>query len=77
MLYNSLIINLESLKMKIEILQDPLTGCYNWVFYDGPDGIDEFSGFENTLGEVFEKIITYRVKNALSYVEVTPLTPNR
>lgn len=72
MLYNSLIINLESLKMKIEILRDSITGNYSWVLDDGPENIDKFSGFENTLGEVFEKIITRRVKNALSYVEGTP-----
>lgn len=72
MLYNSLIINLESLKMKIEILRDSITGNYSWVLDDGPENIDKFSGFENTLGEVFEKIITCRVKNALSYVEGTP-----
>ena len=55
--------------MKIEITQDFITGNYNWVLYDGPDGIDEFRGSENTLGEVFEKIILHRTQNALSYVE--------
>jgi hypothetical protein len=59
-------------EMKIEILRDSITGNYSWVLYDGPENIDKFSGFENTLGEVFEKIITCRVKNALSYVEGTP-----
>ena len=63
--------------MKIEILRDFITGNYSWVLDAGPENIDEFSGFENTLGEVFEKIITCRVKNALSYVEDTPLTPKR
>ena len=57
--------------MKIEILEDSLTGCYNWVLYDGPDGIDEFRGYENSLGEVFEQIILHRTRNALSYVSDT------
>lgn len=60
--------------MKIEITDDFITGMYNWVFYDGPENIDVYCGFENTLGEVFEKIITCRVKNALSYVEGTSET---
>jgi hypothetical protein len=55
--------------MKIEITEDFITGMYNWVFYDGPEEIDEFRGSENTLGEVFEKIIIHRTLNALSYVE--------
>ena len=56
--------------MKIEITEDFITGMYNWVLYDGPDGIDgidEFYGSENTLGEVFEQIILHRTQNALSY----------
>ena len=57
--------------MHIEILEDSLTGCYNWTLCDGPDGIDKFSGFENTLGEVFEQIVHYRTLNALSYYENT------
>ena len=63
--------------MKIEILRDSITGNYSWVLDEGPENIDVYCGFENTLGEVFEKIITCRVKNALSYVEDTPLTPKR
>ncbi len=60
--------------MKIEILQNPETGTYNWVFYDGPDGIDEFSGCEDSLGEVFEKIIYFQITNSLSYFEATSKT---
>ena len=63
--------------MKIEITDDFITGMYNWVFYDGPENIDEFSGSENTLGEVFEQIVHHRTLIALSYVEDTPLTPKR
>ena len=58
--------------MKIEILRDSITGNYSWVLYDGPENIDVHCGFDNSLGEVFEKIITCRVKNALSYTENTP-----
>jgi len=60
--------------MKIEITEDFITGMYNWVLCDGPDGIDEFRGSENTLGEVFEQIILHRTLNALSYVEDTSKT---
>ena len=60
--------------MKIEILRDSITGNYSWVLDEGPDNIDVYCGFENSLGEVFEKIITCRVKNALSCVEDTSET---
>jgi hypothetical protein len=60
--------------MKIEILQDSITGMYNWVLYDGPENIDEFRGSENTLGEVFEQIILHRTLNAASYVSDTSST---
>jgi hypothetical protein len=54
--------------MHIEIDDNCLTGIYSWTLYDGPEEIDEFRGFENTLGEVFEKVILHRTQNALSYV---------
>jgi len=57
--------------MKIEITEDCITGNYTWTLYDGPDGIDFYEGSENTLGEVFEKIIHHRTLIALSYVEDT------
>jgi hypothetical protein len=60
--------------MKIEITEDFITGMYTWVLCDGPDGIDEFRGSENTLGEVFEQIILHRTRNALSYMEDTSET---
>jgi hypothetical protein len=60
--------------MKIEITEDFITGMYNWVLYDGPENIDEFRGYETTLGEVFEKIVYYRTQNALSYREDTSNT---
>lgn len=56
--------------MHIEIDDNPL-GIYSWTLYDGPDGIDEFYGKENSLGEVFEQIVHYRTLNALSYYENT------
>ena len=42
---------------------------YSYEIYDGPDGIDEEQGVCNTLGEVFEKIISFRAVNALNYYE--------
>jgi hypothetical protein len=60
--------------MKIEILQDCITGIYSWTLYDGPEGIDVFYGQANSLGEVFEQIIYYRTQNAMSYTEDTSLT---
>jgi hypothetical protein len=60
--------------MKIEITYDFIVGMYNWVLCDGPDGIDFYQGSENTLGEVFEKIVYYRTQNALSYREDTSNT---
>jgi hypothetical protein len=53
--------------MKIEITEDFITGTYSWALFDGPENIDEFYGYENTLGEVFEKIIYHQTQNALSY----------
>jgi len=53
--------------MHIEIDDNVLTGIYSWTLYDGPDGIDEFYGKANSLGEVFEQIILHRTQNALSY----------
>lgn len=43
------------------------TGQFNYVMYDGPDGIDETTGTANTLGEVFEIIIAERTKTSISY----------
>jgi len=60
--------------MKIEILQDCITGIYSWTLYDGPEGIDEFYGQANSLGEVLLDIIRQRTHNALSYAEDTSLT---
>ena len=32
-------------------------GEYHWSMYDGPDGIDHYTGTGNSLGDVFEQII--------------------
>lgn len=55
--------------MKIEILFHPTKdgGYYTYKLFDGPDGIDEFTGAGKTLGETFEKIITWRTLNSLNY----------
>jgi hypothetical protein len=53
--------------MKIEILQDCITGVYSWTLRDGPDGIDEFYGQANSLGEVLLDIIARRTMIGLEY----------
>lgn len=40
---------------------------YEWVMYDGPDGIDDYCGREKSLGECFEKIVRYSYVVELSY----------
>jgi len=42
---------------------------YNWVLYDGPDGIDERYGREDTLEECIEKISSHRAEIAQSYLQ--------
>jgi hypothetical protein len=55
--------------MKIQIEQDITgTGTYIWGLEDGPEHIDKFSGFADTLGECFEEIIRHQTINAIGYV---------
>lgn len=54
--------------MLLKISLDPLTGVYSGVFYDGPDGIDEFTFTGNSLGECFEKVIAFQTRNAIDYL---------
>ena len=42
-------------------------GEYHWELYDGPDGIDHFTGFSSSLGEAFESIIKKQLINSLQY----------
>lgn len=53
--------------MKLEVLLDLATGMYEWKPWDGPDGIDEFSGASNSLGQVFDDVQNFRTLNALQY----------
>jgi hypothetical protein len=53
--------------MKLEVLLDPDTRMYKWKLWDGPDGIDEFSGASNSLGHVFDDVQNFRTLNALQY----------
>ena len=57
--------------MNIKIEYRSETDSYEWVMYDGPDGIDDYCGQANSLGEAFERIIYYRTINALNYTETT------
>lgn len=53
--------------MLIKILGNS-NGSYDWFLWDGPDGIDEYKGTEQSLGEAFEKIVYYRTITALDYL---------
>jgi len=55
--------------MKIEINYNPQEHNYNFEIYDGPNGINYAKGTELTLGGCFEKIIEFRLMNALTYAE--------
>jgi hypothetical protein len=52
--------------MKIEIEQTE-TKNYIWALEDGPENIDKFSGYCETLGECFEEIVKHREINTLNY----------
>lgn len=43
------------------------TEFFYWKLYDGPDGIDEVSGFGNDLAEVFSKVIEWRERISRDY----------
>ena len=53
--------------MMIKIIYHPPSNTYEWELYDGPDGIDYFSGYGETLETCFESIISSRAFNALNY----------
>jgi len=56
--------------MKIEIEQNCTgTGEFKWNLATGPDGIDEYFGTADTLGECFEQIVMWRTLNSQSYRE--------
>jgi hypothetical protein len=57
------------IKMNIKIEYRSETDSYEWVMYDGPDGIDDYCGQANSLGEVFERIIYNRTLIERSYRE--------
>jgi len=42
-------------------------GEYHWELYDGPDGIDHFTGSSYSLGDAFESIIREQLINSLRY----------
>ena len=53
--------------MKLEVVYR--NGHYYWVLHDGPDGIDTVKGYCDTMGEVFEKVISHRTLIAKDYYE--------
>jgi hypothetical protein len=54
--------------MKILIEQDSTgTGRFRWALETGPEHIDLFSGFADTLGETFEEIVRMNTLNAAHY----------
>ena len=44
---------------------------YYWTLHDGPDGIDEVTGFGSDLCEVFAKVIEWRERISTYYTEDT------
>lgn len=42
-------------------------GEFHWELYDGPDGIDHFTGVASSLGEAFENIIKQQLINSMKY----------
>ncbi len=54
--------------MKLTIDYNFNDGTYDWELYDGPNGIDHYTGKELDLGQVFEEVVRRRTLNALSYV---------
>lgn len=53
--------------MKITINFD--NNKYHWELYDGPDGIDDYKGSEDSLSQCFEEIIKKRIINSLTYAD--------
>lgn len=55
--------------MKIEINYKPKENNYHYKVWTGPDGIDHTQGYESSLSQCFEKILEFRLMNALTYTE--------
>jgi hypothetical protein len=55
--------------MKIEIDYNSQTKIYTAKIYDGPDGLDDAIFNCTSLGECFEKLLEFRLMNALTYSE--------
>ena len=54
--------------MKIQIENDITgTGSYIWGLETGPENIDIYTGFCDTLGECFEEIIRHQTMNSMEY----------
>jgi hypothetical protein len=55
--------------MNIEIWYIRGYDHYEWSLYDGPEGNDHYEGQADTLGEVFEAIVTRRIMIGLEYTK--------
>ena len=54
--------------MKILIEQDSTgTGRFWWKIKTGPEHIDSYCGFADTLGEAFEEVVKSNTLNATRY----------
>ena len=54
--------------MKIQIEQDSSgTGTFIWGLETGPERIDCYTGYCETLGECFEEIIRHLTMNTMEY----------
>lgn len=57
--------------MKLEINYSCLQDQYYATIFDGPDGVDEETFVGSSLGEIFEKVVKWRTRISLSYLEAT------
>lgn len=55
--------------MELKVWYNYQKKMYVWSLYDGPDGIDYYTGEEESLGAVFEAVITRRTMIGLEYTK--------
>lgn len=56
------------IKIETKYNYDNQYDIYYWTLYDGPDGIDEYTGECNSLIECFQQILEHRQFNKLGYM---------
>jgi len=54
--------------MKIKIEQNCTgIGKFHWELHTGPEDLDLFSGYTDTLGEAFQEIVRMDILNSYGY----------